>query len=565
MVNDKNWPELLQSVKNKIQEATENQPETIDVETIDEGRFGIWPWPKTGLTHNKTLNPIIFDKNGQMHQIVRDRIFKIVDTFMQTVKLKDLKLSKTPGISDIVISGSNANYEYGKHSDLDIHIIFAFRADNKENAALRLIFTKSKNQWNTNHPNIHFKGIPVEVYVETLDTPKASGGEYSVKFNRWNKPPVKLPKTKYRDPAVVILINKWADMIDAAIKTGDKEKMKDVIFTIRNARSKVLNAAQAANDEISGKISPEDQAFKFLRNHGYIDKLNKAMDDITAKELSLESVNEGIIPKILRPGAIEYHNKLHPKIFDGTRADKGAKLRPIVREKGLENAKDFCNFIGLPWSRVIDVRLKGSLANYNYTAKSDFDLHVVSEVTATEMELYNTKRIVWKEKYGGGIRIMGFPIEPMVEKPDKIHSSSAIYSILKDEWVDMPVHMKKPDINRSEANRVYKEWRKLIMTAFREYERQPTSKNLQKLREVERKIRGERDRALPGVAGTGDAARDARIKMEFSAKNNAFKRLRNTGIFDRIREIYEQDRIKKLSLEERMSFFQWMWNWIKLN
>jgi hypothetical protein len=554
MVKVTNWPELLQNVKVKIQEATEITDEVADEEIVDEGLFGRFGlFPRTGLIANKRLNPIIFDKKEVMHPIIRDKILKIVDVFVKTIKLDELKLERMPGILDIIIAGSNANYNYASDSDLDVHVIFDVKSKTTVGAAIKQIFTRAKNQWNTRR-NIYFKKIPVEVYIETPDTPKSTGGEYSVKYNRWNKPPIQYPATKYRDREVMKLATSWADMIDDAIKSKDKEKMKNALFHIRKERSRALDEPMKRGDHISGEVSIQNQAFKFLRRIGYIDKIDKAMDELTDKELSLESKQLDEQIRLL-PGTIIYHKRLNRNIFDADRAEK-AKLMPEVREKAMLNAKEFAQFVGLPWSRVLDVRFKGSLANYNYTPRSDFDLHLVSDVTALEMEIYTNKRIIWKEKYGFGIRIMGFPVEPMIERPDKIHSSSAIYSIMKDEWIDKPVYLKKPNLDRVKAHRLYIKWRKLVTDAFKEYRKNPSSKNLGKLRDVERKIRGERDLALPGSPD-----QDKRISMEFSPENSAFKRLRDTGVFDKIRDIYEEDKIRKLSLTKRKSFYQWMVSW----
>ena len=67
-----------------------------------------------------------------------------------------------------------------------------------------------------------------------------------------------------------------------------------------------------------------------------------------------------------------YHDSLNPAAWDD------AELRPEVRARLLEIAKVFVGYLEIPDFKVIDVVLTGSMANYNYTNYSDFDIHVVT-------------------------------------------------------------------------------------------------------------------------------------------------------------------------------------------
>ena len=71
--------------------------------------------------------------------------------------------------------------------------------------------------------------------------------------------------------------------------------------------------------------------------------------------------------------SIAYNNELSPKAWSGNR------LRPEVRYKLLQTAKLFINYLDIPGFRVLDIVLTGSMANYNYTEYSDFDVHVVTK------------------------------------------------------------------------------------------------------------------------------------------------------------------------------------------
>lgn len=485
-------------------------------------------FPKTGLPNNPVLQPALFDKDGRMLDAARQKLMDIAEAFIKTLKLDRMELQRRPKMLDIQISGSNANFSYGKDSDIDLHILFDVKMK-----LLKEYFNGKKNQWNDRH-KIFIKGIPVEVYVETLDTTPSSGGIYSVKQNKWINAPVRF-ETKARDRQAAKLANQWAREIDDAIATGDKEIMKKVLFKIRDARGRVLDQAQAQG--IVGKSFPEDLAFKLLRRRGYIAKIDKAMDDATDRELSLlEGGRFGI------PGVIDYHKTLNRAIWTEATAEAGAKLKPEVRAKSIEIAKEFAHFVGLHWSRVTDVRVKGSIANYNYTKHSDYDLHLIADVSATEEEMMTNKRIIWKAKFPG-ITIYGYPVELMIEKPGKIHTSSAVYSVTNDQWIDAPVWTADANKDWLKASMLYLRWRSMLKRAFRKYEKNPTNKNLAALRDIERMIRAERDKTLKGSKDPGE-----RRVMELNWVNNAFKAIRDTGVFEAIKDAYEENKVKKLSL-----------------
>ena len=78
-------------------------------------------------------------------------------------------------------------------------------------------------------------------------------------------------------------------------------------------------------------------------------------------------------------------DELNSKIWD-----ENQNLRSEVREKLLQTANEFVDFIGVPLL-IEDVIFTGSLANYNWSEYSDIDLHVVCDFiqfSDTELSLY---------------------------------------------------------------------------------------------------------------------------------------------------------------------------------
>src|SRR5690242_4372598 len=82
-----------------------------------------------------------------------------------------------------------------------------------------------------------------------------------------------------------------------------------------------------------------------------------------------------VLTEIVQPDSIEVSqlamkDELDPEIWDGE------KLNPEVRKVLLSNAKEFIKFAKIEGLSFKDIILTGSLANFNYTDKSDLDVHV---------------------------------------------------------------------------------------------------------------------------------------------------------------------------------------------
>src|SRR6185369_3007746 len=120
------------------------------------------------------------------------------------------------------------------------------------------------------------------------------------------------------------------------------------------------------------------------------------------------------LKEIIAPNAVDVtdvsklKNGLSGKIWD-----KGGVLKPEVREKMIELAKEFYGFLKLDYP-IKDIYFTGSLANYNWTNHSDADVHVMFDTKdEEESELLSdyifAKKDIWSAKHN--ISIYGFPVE----------------------------------------------------------------------------------------------------------------------------------------------------------
>lgn len=121
---------------------------------------------------------------------------------------------------------------------------------------------------------------------------------------------------------------------------------------------------------------------------------------------------------------------------------EGEKLKPDVRKVMLLNAKRFIEFCDLDQYKFDDIILTGSIANYNYNENSDVDIHVIMDYSQINPDkefveaYFKLKKMLWGETLP--IQIKGYDVELYVQDSKESHSSTGIYSLVRDKWVTKP-------------------------------------------------------------------------------------------------------------------------------
>lgn len=125
----------------------------------------------------------------------------------------------------------------------------------------------------------------------------------------------------------------------------------------------------------------------------------------------------------------EKHQTLNSKLWD----IEDNTLKPEVKEKIDAIVKDFCD--GLDDNEVkyklADVRLVGSNCSYNYTDKSDLDIHIVFDLDIYDDEekeqmaetIYNYARSLWGKTHS--VEFYGIPVEVFVETNNTVDLNAA--------------------------------------------------------------------------------------------------------------------------------------------
>jgi len=122
---------------------------------------------------------------------------------------------------------------------------------------------------------------------------------------------------------------------------------------------------------------------------------------------------------------------LNPAAFEGD------VMIPEIRERLMEIAQDFLDGIEFKLD-VEDITLTGSLANYNWSKYSDFDLHILVDYDAVDADPDLVKRFfqdikaIWNIRHN--IFLKGYEVEVYVQNTNESHMSSGVYSVQNDEW-----------------------------------------------------------------------------------------------------------------------------------
>jgi len=227
----------------------------------------------------------------------------------------------------------------------------------------------------------------------------------------------------------------------------------------------------------------------------------------------------------LTKGNIVYHNELNPAVWEGD------ELRVDVRYKLLEIAKRFIEYLEVPNFKLKDVILRGSLVNYNYTAYSDFDLHIVTDFSALDCDIteafYMAKKRIWNDEHD--IIIKGHEVELYVEDVDAVNVSAGTYSVLNGKWLRVPKY-DPPEVDERAVNIKARDLMTQITRAIK-------SGSVEDITRLQDKIKTLRQGGLDRAG-------------EFSTENLAFKIIRNKGYLDKLYKNKNQKFDQELSIDE---------------
>lgn len=229
-----------------------------------------------------------------------------------------------------------------------------------------------------------------------------------------------------------------------------------------------------------------------------------------------------------------YSDELNPDIWE--RKTIGEKSQWVldedIRKKLLTIGEDFFkSYEEIFGEREYeDIIFTGSLANYNYTDLSDFDVHVLMNTSGIDddhPEILNEAiqgiRFRWNLRHN--IKIRGYDVELFLQKTEDPDASTASYSLTRNEWIKIPKY-KVPFVEESELEKRYLayvyEIDQLEARLLHSTEIPSNAKELYKrAKELKKKIQKMRGESL-------------REEGEFSMGNLTFKKLRSSGYIEKL-------------------------------
>ena len=221
---------------------------------------------------------------------------------------------------------------------------------------------------------------------------------------------------------------------------------------------------------------------------------------------------------------MKFHDTLNEKIWDLTTED----LIPEVKEKLKEIAEAFIEFLEIPTDAVLDKVITGSSASYNYNEFSDLDLHIIVDYDKVHEDcpLVNGYLNSLKKQFNDNhdIFIHGVPVELYAEQKDQGTVHNGLYS-LQTGWIDKPQKIEPTD-NDAAVEAKFNEIKELVDKCEDSEEAQELIDKIYTMRKA-------------GLAEAG----------EFCTENLAFKKLRNEGCMDKLRQLKKEQIDKQLSLE----------------
>ena len=242
---------------------------------------------------HETLNPKLWE-GGKLKSEVADKIFDIVDVFVEGLKENGIKIM----IKDIIIIGSNASYNYGDTSDIDVHLVVDTNSFDCPDNLYPFLYSSYRSIFNKKY-DIEFYGTGVELFVDTEGTKTISNGIYSLNTG-WIKEPVKEEIPELDQEKFDAEFSKWEDMYFKLVKgesdvTNAEKPIGDMLE--ESLESEKINQIDDFIEDIydlrkvslqkDGEYSIGNLVFKEIRSLGYLDNLKVLKNELKSRELSL--------------------------------------------------------------------------------------------------------------------------------------------------------------------------------------------------------------------------------------------------------------------------------------
>lgn len=221
--------------------------------------------PETFEKHDE-LDPRFWNPQKLLKDSIVKRLIKIVEDFIE-----GLDVEQPIAVEDIRLTGSLANYNWSKYSDVDLHIVVDFSSIDEDEALVKAFFDNARMRWNDRH-DIKIYGHEVEIYVENINEDHRSSGIYSIMEDEWIVEP---------DPQKVEIdfstARKKSDDITTQVNMIEQfyqSKPRSALKSIERLKERIRTMRRAGLDSPAQEYSAENIAFKILRREEVLDRLD---------------------------------------------------------------------------------------------------------------------------------------------------------------------------------------------------------------------------------------------------------------------------------------------------
>lgn len=230
------------------------------------------------------LNPK-FWINNKINSRVRLKLLDLADEFIESLAVDWVKPK------DIVITGSIANYNWSKYSDVDVHILIDFKEVWKKTEFVQDYFDSKKALWTQEHEQLKIYGFPVEMYVEDTNGDNPSSGIYSLNKNKWLVKPNDFQDAQLNEPFIkdkaAKIMNEIDNIDDKIKKETDNHKLEVLSTKLKKLFDKLHKQRQESLDK-NGEMGTYNIIWKVLRRSGHLEKIWKIINTVYNKVNSIK-------------------------------------------------------------------------------------------------------------------------------------------------------------------------------------------------------------------------------------------------------------------------------------
>tara|TARA_R110000772_G_scaffold218247_1_gene328852 strand:- start:259 stop:1524 length:1266 start_codon:yes stop_codon:yes gene_type:complete len=234
-----------------------------------------------------TLNPKLW-KGNSLKTGLSEKFLRIANEFYNFLDIhEDIE------ILDVLLIGSNANYNWTDSSDIDLHVVIDYQLVGDNLHLVKNYMMAKKSIWGHNYP-LKYKGMDIELYAQDQnDKLHSSVGRYSLMNGKWLTKP---------NSSIISIDDEIIDSKSAPLEYEIKElsekdpqleyKIKHIIERLYKMRRTGLEA--------EGEYSIENLAFKKLRSRGLLDLLKQMGKRIALSKLQIHNplINEQVVGRV---------------------------------------------------------------------------------------------------------------------------------------------------------------------------------------------------------------------------------------------------------------------------